>query len=283
MKNLKTSGKTGIVSLSLLLTALLMPGCTTLEHKPSSEEGEYIETLEVMGYSWNWLFLDNSEDLIISFKDQLLKEARDRYGQDVFLGDITAEKTWDARSFLLILHLAGYVEKLTLQAEILKTIIPVLEQEKITIYEIIPADIIRDAFGYIGIIYRTSEDLRADLNNRLSQGKISETDFAKEEGRIPDGGAVIILVGRKVNEQANTRNLNYELYISGKTPLIKKGKDLLANVPGRDGLWWNEETLTLDAEDWSEILLVVRDNSNRNDYAFTLRKVDVLETKEKTE
>ena len=126
---------------------------------------------------------------------------------------------------------------------------------------ILPESILRDSLGYVQIKYTPEE---------VTFEKIFGGKRVQELAR---GGTILITLGRTKNEQANTRNFEYSLKNPSSVEALKvRGKDLIPNVPGRDGLWWNEETLYIVDSIDTELVLEIYDRLNRSSYGFIIKR-----------
>lgn len=255
----------------ILFTILIISSCTTLSQLSNTDlPGEKVGEIEKGILSWNWFFSNRQQELRQVLENQLLQEARALYGPEAFLQNLRVSVGWDPRSLLMFLNLAGYVQKYSLKADIFLPPPPSAQEAEIIVlppppeyhWVILPEPLLRDSLGYVQILYNPEEV----TFERLSGGKKIQ--------QLARGGTILITLGRTKNEQANTRNFEYSLRSPRSEEAIKvRGMDLIPNVPGRDGLWWNEDTLHVMEFIENELTLEIYDRINGSSYGFIIKRV----------
>lgn len=119
----------------------------------------------------------------------------------------------------------------------------------VIVYTIEPAPRVQDGLGYVQLEYFEDADGNTD----------------EEKPRIAVG------LGRREIEHADTEWYTFTYIIDG-TRYVKEGRHSVPYVRGKDGLWWNEATMSLPFRFAEELAVVVTDRYARKEYRFQVKR-----------
>ncbi len=271
-------------AIGILAILLLCGGCvsmrnTTLPPQPGAEE--YLGTISVEGVEWNWLFKEDLESSERELTALALAKAAEIYGEGIVLRNVEYTAIWSPKSFLMVFHLAGFARTTRVTAAVYRPVPPPAppapppppEPSVEYRYIVIPENRYADSQGYTGILYRDAETIKEELILAFDRGTITADERDEGIAEVHAGGMITVLIGRRENEDANPRNYTYIVTYPGKTPSKKRGHDLIPNIPGREGFWWNEDVINLDAPILDEVTIVVIDAKTKREYQFIIRRV----------
>ncbi len=288
---------THLFKLALIaMVALGFSGCMTTgwEASPSPIPGTGYEKAGSVSVSmkiWNLLFVKTPADRRLELLTEAEQQVKEEYGDDAVVVNHRFDSRWSPNSLLLIFDLIGFVEEGWLHADVLLPIPPPEpspgptpdpepepepEPEKIVeiSFPVRPRERFTDKFGYIGVEYRTKEELADRAKARLDKRKATALEYESEYAKIPQGGLVVVNIGRQDLMHANT--LWYSYTVESGTELIasKRGKEGIPNVKGRDGNWWNIVTIPLDKPILDTITIQITDSKAELTYEFSVVRLE---------
>ncbi len=148
----------------------------------------------------------------------------------------------------------------------------------IVTYPILPANEIRDAYGYIRIEYFTRDELIAIVRDRLEKRGADKDDYERALGSIADGGEVRVHIGRQDLMHANTRWYSYRLSVADTVVLDRSGREGIPNIRGRDGNWWNVVNIPVEQPIVDSLDVEVFDVKSQTEYRYrVVREERVVE------
>ena len=276
------------IGITLIIAAgVTVVGCMTtgwIDDTPAYDVAEYRKAgdISVESRVWNVLFLKSARqrrDLLIEAAHE---KARMLYGREALLANIDLTSQWSPYSLLLGLDLVGFVEDAALKADVLLPAPPPPEPEpepekviRIS-YPILPQERYDDAYGYIGLEYLTRPEVLDKIKTRLDKRNADSDDYEREYAKVPDGGHLIIHIGRSDLMHANTRWYYYTVVKDGKVRIERGGVEGIPNIKGRDGNWWNIVTVPLETLIEEEIEVKVMDSEKELEYTFTITRLEEI-------
>lgn len=268
-----------IAAATLSATGCMTTGWTDGSRVQESGEYEKAGEIAIEKRVWNMLFLKSAEERRMVLLSAAEEEAKKVYGDEAILANLGLRSEWSPYSLLLGLNLFGFVEDSTLHADVLLPVPPpplepAPEPEKtirIT-YPILPQARYEDRFGYIGLEYLTREEVLAKIKTRLDKRGADSDDYQREYGKVPEGGHLIINIGRSDLMHANTRWYFYTVAKDGETRIERGGVEGIPNIKGRDGNWWNVVTVPLKFLVEETIEVKIRDTMEELEYTFAVNR-----------
>jgi hypothetical protein len=300
-----------ILGILFFLSGCLTTGWTseTGLQRPESPESRFesVGEVTVERVFWNVLFLKSPEERRSVLLDDARRHAKREYGSEARVAAPVYDSRWSALSLLLGLDMIGFVERAEVTVEVFLPVVlpvapiksdeapstslsflpnpPVISKaaslplpevapayHSIVTYSILPQERYRDGFGYIELEYRTFETVKEAVTVRLTERDADREEYAEKYAEIPEGGYVVVHIGRQDLMHANTRWYSYRILTAGSVLLFRKGKEGIPNVRGRDGNWWNEVRLPLRTPIESAIDVTVTDERTGAAYDFMVRK-----------
>ncbi len=273
----------------LIITAgVSVIGCMTagwVDESLLTGDAEYQKAGEVITGTrvWNLLFLKSAGERRAALVRTAEEEAKELYGEEAVLANLELTSRWSPYSLLLGLDLIGFVEDGTLRADVLLPVPPTPpapepEPEKVIriSYPILPQDRYDDKFGYIGLEYLTRPVVLEKIKVRLDKRKADSEDYAREYAKVPEGGHLIINIGRGDLMHANTRWYPYSVTKDDKTLVERRGVEGIPNIKGRDGNWWNVVTVGLKSLIEDSIEVRVLDTMENLEYTFSVTRLEEI-------
>ena len=273
----------------IIAAGALLPGCMTTgwvddTRVPGDTEYRKAGEVSVEMVVWNPLFLKSAEERSATLLKAADEEAKEVYGGEAILANLDLKSRWSPYSLLLCLDLIGFVEDATLTTDVLLPVPPPPlppppckpEPEKVIriSYPILPQDRYDDDFGYIGIEYLTREEVLDKIKVRLDKRNADSDDYDREYAKVPDGGHLIVNIGRGDLMHANTRWYSYTVLKDGETRIDRKGVEGIPNIKGRDGNWWNVVTVPLKFLIEESIEVCISDTKENLVYTFSVSRFE---------
>ncbi|MDC7123962.1 MAG: hypothetical protein PQJ46_00245, partial [Spirochaetales bacterium] len=139
-------------------------------------------------------------------------------------------------------------------------------------YIVIPEENYKNENGFMTVEYKTSEEVSNELEERFSNGKISQKVFEKRLSKIPKVGRIKITLGRENINNAISRWFIFTCIYNDEIIFNKHGIEDIPYVYGGDRLWWNDKSYNVN-EPWDgELKLNVKDNYQDKVYRFKIIK-----------
>jgi len=230
---------------------------------------------------WNPLFLKTPEERAAMLLNAAEEKARKEYGEDAILANVSLASRWSPYSLLLGLDLLGFAEDGTLTAKVLvpappAPLPPPPEPKKETriSYPVLPRERFDDVYGYIGLTYLTRPEVLDQIKTRLDKRNADAAEYEKASSKVPDGGHLILNIGRKDLMHANTRWYAYAVIRDGKAVIDRKGAEGIPNIKGRDGNWWNVLEIPLKQPIDDRIEVRVTDMNKSLVYDFEVLRLE---------
>jgi hypothetical protein len=195
---------------------------------------------------------------------------------------VSLTSRWSPYSLLLGLDLFGFVEEGTLTAKVLLPAPPAPppppppepKKEIHISYPVLPQGRFDDVYGYIGLEYLTKPEVIDRIKNRLDKRDADSSEYEEAFSKVPDGGHLILNIGRQDLMHANTRWYTYTVTRDGKTVIDRKGEEGIPNIKGRDGNWWNVLEIPLKQPIEDRIQVRVTDMNKNLMYDFEVLRVE---------
>ena len=274
--------------LPFALIAFVLSNCMTTDmnfdaRHVASPEYKKAGSVTVELSVWNIFFLKSPAER----RDELIgaadRQAKSEYGDESVIANHRIESRWSLLSLVLSLDLIGFVELGTLQADVMLPAppLPVPEPEYDRVvrvsYPVLPRARFEDRYGYVELEYLTRQEIVETVRMRLDkQGADAADDYEREYAKIPDGGHVLIYIGRQDLMHANTRWYSYR--VSTRSTLLVKGggEEGIPNIKGRDGNWWNVVTIPLDQSIDDAIMIEIHDAKLETIYEFSVERIETI-------
>lgn len=288
-KTLSIPARITIVSLSFIGSAACMTTGWNGERGQPTELVEYQEagSVTVDMRIWNIFFAktpaERRRELILEAERRAIAE----YGEGALIANHSIDSRWSPYSLFLSLDLIGFVERGVLIADVLvprPPPPPPPPQEPITLpkaelivktsYPVNPIERFTDAFGYIGLEYLTKGEAEDRAKARLSRRGVGPDELEKVLAKIPDGGHLLVHIGRQDLLHANTLLYSYIVMSGDKMIISRKGRDGIPNIKGRDGNWWNVVTIPLDNPIDESISVRITDTKIEKTYEFSVDRTE---------
>jgi hypothetical protein len=141
-------------------------------------------------------------------------------------------------------------------------------------FPILPQDRYDDRFGYIGLDYLTKQEVLDKIKARLDKRNADADDYQREYSKVPEGGHLIVNIGRSDLMHANTRWYSYVVTKGNETKIAKKGVEGIPNIKGRDGNWWNVVIVPLEFLIEESIEVEIADMKENLVYEFSVTKME---------
>lgn len=136
------------------------------------------------------------------------------------------------------------------------------------IFVVAPHERYEDVHGYIGLEYLTREQVRGELEQRLRKQEAADDTVRSELAAVPEGGHIIVHIGRQDLMHANTKWYSYVVSTEEDVLLEARGEEGIPNIRGRDGNWWNVVELPLERPIKDVISVRVTDHQTGVTYTF---------------
>lgn len=247
---------------------------------PYVEAGEVELKLRV----WNPLFLKSADERAAMIIAAANEKARQEFGNDALLANVSIDSRWSPYSLLLGFDVLGFVEEGVLTAKVLVPAppapppppepVPEPKKEVRISYPILPQGRFDDLYGYIGLEYLTRSQVLDKIKNRLDKRDADAADYEKAYSKVPEGGHLILNIGRQDLMHANTRWYAYTVTSNGNTSIDKKGAEGIPNIKGRDGNWWNVLEIPLKQPIEDSIQVSVTDMNKNLVYNFEVLRLE---------
>lgn len=271
----------------LIFTAgAIVTGCMTtgrMDDSPPPGDTEYRKAGEVTVEMrvWNVLFLKSAAERSAKLIDAAEEKAKESYGDDAILANIDLRSKWSLYSLVLGLDLFGFVEDGALTADVLLPVPPPppppeREPEKVVriSFPILPRDRYDDKFGYISLEYLTRQEVLGKIKARLDKSEAESGDYEREYAKVPEGGHLVINIGRGDLMHANTRWYSYTVVKDAEVRIERSGEEGIPNIKGRDGNWWNVVTVPLKFLIDEMIEVRISDMKENLIYTFTVTRLE---------
>ena len=288
---------------------LSFSGCTTFEWTqsfPAVSDGEYREIgfVEVASELWNPLWRTPKESRIREMQLAAESMARDRFGErfgdEIQIGALEIEATWNPLSLVLGFGALGLVEDAHALARVYEAVpppppIPVSrpapepepvpeptpepEPVMVTIvtFPIEPAELIKDRYGYMRTEYFPYDEAVEQITNRLAKRNAREWEVNREVEKIEPGGIIRVHIGRQELLHADTKWYQYRLETPETIVYERQGKEGIPNIRGRDGNWWNVVDLPVLTVVDDRIELTVSDTRGEVEYRYSIVRHERIE------
>lgn len=271
-----------MISSWLLLSGCMSTGHTGASAVPGKTEYQKAGEIEVRMLVWNPLFLRSPEERASALLTAAEGEAKKRYGPEAILAHVELSSRWSPYSLLLGLDLFGFAEEGYLTAVALipapspppETPPPEPEKEVRITYPILPQERFDDTYGYIGIDYLTKPEVLEKIKTRLDRRDANPDDYQKAYDKVPEGGHLILKIGRYDLMHANTRWYTYLVIRDGEPIIDREGEEGIPNIKGRDGLWWNEVIVPLKRPVEDRIGVRIADTNKNLSYEFEVVRLE---------
>ena len=282
-----------IIQCILACTSIIaLCGCMTTGFDPDAQPDrseEYVRagTVTVEMDVWNILFLKSPAER----RNELLQAADDKakreYGDEAVVANHIIESVWSPFSLVLGLDLVGFVEHGTLHADVLLPAPPPPpppppepEPEPAKVveisYPILPQERVDDDYGYIALEYLTRGEVLEKIKARLDKREADADDYEREYAKVPEGGHLLIHIGRQDLMHANTLWYGFEISTGTKILVKSGGKEGIPNIKGRDGNWWNIVTVPLKHPIDESISVLIYDEKIEATYEFSVTRVETV-------
>ena len=261
--------------------------------EPLIPSEEYVKSgyVTVDKHVWNLFFIKTPLERRQELIDEAERIAREEHGNEAKLSDPHISSQWSPYSLLLCLDLAGFVERGILRADVVVPAPPPPpppppppepepepEPKKIVVvsFPVTPTERYNDSLGYIGLEYLTPVEVKQRIKIRLDKREADPEDYDREYADVPDGGHVLVHIGRQELMDANTLWYRYAVRAEGEVVFEKKGKEGIPNVKGRDGNWWNVVTIPLKKPIVDSISVTVTDTKAERTYEFEVTREEQI-------
>lgn len=277
-----------LFTLSIALSGcLLLSGCMSTDHSsasavPNDREYRKAGEVEIRMLVWNPLFLRSPEERAAALLNAAEEEAKERYGPEAILAHVELSSRWSPYSLILGLDLFGFAEEGSLTAEALipappspPSLPPPEPEREIRItYPILPQERFDDSYGYIGIDYLTRPVVLEKIKARLDRRDANPDEYQKAYDKVPEGGHLILKIGRLDLMHANTRWYSYVVTREGEPIINREGEEGIPNIKGRDGFWWNEVIVPLKRPVEDRIGVRITDTNKNLSYHFEVVRLE---------
>ena len=218
-------------------------GCTTLDwtqSDPVVAEGEFrkIGSVEVDSELWNPLWRKPKESRIREMRAAAESMARERFGErfgdDIRIGALEIQGTWNPLSLVLGLGALGLVEDAHALAYVYEAVpppppvpLPPPEPEPvaepapepepeplmvtIVTFPIEPTATIEDRYGYMRTEYFPYDEAVDQITGRLEKRNAQDWEINREVEKIEPGGIIRVHIGRQELMHADTKWYRYRL------------------------------------------------------------------------
>ena len=153
-------------------------------------------------------------------------------------------------------------------------VIPAVIEKPQTVikFHVEPSQFYKDEYGYIGIEYRTKEEIWERRKPLLAARNLSQTEYDRIQNSIPKDGMIYVHIGRQDLMHANTRYYSFRGDKDNRGIFMIHGREGIPNLRSVDRNWWNIVEVPLRENIDDVINVVVTDKKINREFSFKIQK-----------